>query len=99
MHPAHISAAWDNCAISQRVAETLFTARCGGVGGGYELMSSERKTTGSPSNIHSNTQMHLERRRSPIRSGAFLAGRGYFSYRDPPRVQQKLGIARGVGSQ
>lgn len=45
--PAHISPAGDNCAISQRVAETLFTACCGGAGGGYELMSSERKTTSS----------------------------------------------------
>lgn len=43
---AHISPAGDNCAISQRTVETLFTACYVGVGGRYELMSTKRKTTG-----------------------------------------------------
>lgn len=61
--PAHISPAGDNCAISQRVAETLFTACCGGVGGGYELMSSERKTTSSHTQIqitHTHSHTHIQ---------------------------------------
>lgn len=70
------------------MAETLFTPRCGGVGGGYELMSSETKTTGSHSNIHKHTQMHNEKWHSPIRIVAFSAIGDYFSYRDPPCVQQ-----------
>lgn len=81
--PAHISPAGDNCAISQRVAETLFIACCGGMGGGYELMSSERKTTSSHTLIqipheythtHIHAYKHTERQHSPI-SGLSLFSR------------------------
>lgn len=76
--PAHISPAGDNCAISQRVLETLFTACCGGMGGGYELMSLERKTTSSyiqtlmqipqeyACTLTLHTNMHIRRKHSPI---------------------------------
>lgn len=81
--PAHISPAGDNCAISQRVAEALFIACCGGMGGGYELMSSERKTTSSHTLIqipheythtHIHAYKHTERQHSPI-SGLSLFSR------------------------
>lgn len=66
--PAHISPAGDNCAISQRVPETLFTACCGGMGGGYELMSSKRKTTSSRMYTpqHRNKLARIHNEYSPI---------------------------------
>lgn len=85
--PAHISPAGDNCAISQRVPETLFTACCGGMGGGYELMSSKRKTTSSRmcTHKHRNKLAHTHTLSTHQSVDCLFSADkiGNFSYRDP----------------
>lgn len=68
--PAHISPVGDNCAISQRVAGTLFTARCGGVGGVSELMSSERENYQflQIQTLHKYTHKHTQRQSADCHS-------------------------------